>query len=233
MNNELTTQSQLDQLNCTVDAIENEVTGLKSREEICAMTGWTKNEWDYRKKQHPNVFVPVSTRPPEGGRGQPAQLYDWNVVQAALKLKMIGSFNQVAALKEDERLLVVRNVVDNMDANNAFIASMQMMQLAIQKHQQETTAYLKKAQDLSIENAELMKQLSYGNHQDYWTVRRVYETVNDPTGQEYDTHRLKEYSTQHGYSVITTKIGDHCRNGANAYHKDVWKAVYPELGWGD
>ena len=200
------------------------------------MTGWTENDWNYRKRKYPDVFVAVSKKESGPRGGPPELLYDWATVQRLMQVKLKEEeekFNfskidkQVATLDDKALQVATRRFITGLDSDQQTVVAFQAMAIAIQgiKRQSE------KFRELSIENAELMKQLSYGNHQDYWTVRRVYETVNDPTGQEYDTHRLKEYSTQHGYSVITTKIGDHCRNGANAYHKDVWKAVYPELGW--
>jgi hypothetical protein len=44
------------------------------------------------------------------------------------------------------------------------------------------------------------------------------------TGREYPWKPLKEYSRKHGYTV--EKAFDKNYGEVNAYHRDVWNAVY-------
>ncbi|MDR1627243.1 MAG: hypothetical protein LBR79_00530 [Oscillospiraceae bacterium] len=63
-------------------------------------------------------------------------------------------------------------------------------------------------------------QIRLSEHEEWYSVKRVLIE----TGKEYFWKPLKKYSRRHGYTV--QKTFDKNYGEVNAYHQDVWNAVY-------
>jgi predicted transcriptional regulator len=63
-------------------------------------------------------------------------------------------------------------------------------------------------------------QIRLSEAEQWYSVKRVLIE----TGREYPWKALKEYSTKHGYAI--EKAFDKNYGEVNAYHRDVWNAVY-------
>ena len=74
-------------------------------------------------------------------------------------------------------------------------------------------------------------QLELDKSKEYVTVKRM-QSLNDCS---FDWRALKDYSIENGYEI--KKVFDQNYGEVNAYHKDVWLAVYgeqcDEVPWND
>ena len=74
-------------------------------------------------------------------------------------------------------------------------------------------------------------QLELDKSKEYATVKRM-QSLNDCS---FDWRALKDYSIENGYEI--KKVFDQNYGEVNAYHKDVWLAVYgeqcDEVPWND
>jgi hypothetical protein len=71
--------------------------------------------------------------------------------------------------------------------------------------------------------AELQAQLD--TSKDWYSIKRV-AALNNVSWKTFKWRRLKEVGERMGYKV--KKIFDANYGEVNAYHKDVWEAVYPD-----
>jgi hypothetical protein len=85
--------------------------------------------------------------------------------------------------------------------------------------QQEKIEGLKKENTLLKEGNNRL-QIRLSEAEQWYSVKRVLIE----TGREYPWKPLKEYSARHGYAV--EKTFDKNYGEVNAYHRDVWHAVY-------
>jgi hypothetical protein len=98
------------------------------------------------------------------------------------------------------------------------------LRIAVLARKQRELDELIKA-ELEAEVAELKAskealQIRLSEAEQWYSVKRVLIE----TGREYPWKSLKEYSLQHGYAV--EKAFDKNYGEVNAYHADVWNAVY-------
>jgi L-lactate utilization protein LutC len=106
---------------------------------------------------------------------------------------------------------VIKQTFENMDNNIKMKFALEAMAAALQALDEEVKQRELEAEQLKIKLDEAMR---------WATVKRVLID----TGIEYPWRPLKKYSIENGYTI--EKVYDKQYGETNAYHTDVWNAVY-------
>lgn len=124
-----------------------------------------------------------------------------------------GAFLHAKSLNTDQAWEVYDRLVDNYFQKKDDKTNMPMSY-------RDAIAQLLESLD---REAELQAQLD--TSKDWYSIKRV-AALNNVSWKTFKWRRLKEVGERMGYEV--KKIFDANYGSINAYHKDVWEAVYPD-----